>query len=104
MKKYRLTVENRNTRRFELAEFITADDMLELSNDLYMEGLHSDAQWWLARWHGHPNGYWDTIETGECPFYCWHDACFNLRDKLTVEQATIANGTSKGSFVLEIAA
>lgn len=105
--KYRLTVKG---DKWTLEEPMTANELLDLSNELYAEGIYSDASWWLARWHETKEGgtYWDNIQAGhldtETPFQCMHDACFNLSGKLTDNQCKIARGEKRGSFEAMISA
>ncbi len=104
MRKLTLYVENRESYSWSLKEFMSSQAMLELHCDLALEGIVSDASWWLARYHENPDGYWDTIDQGciSSPFLSMNDALLNLRQKLTEKQVAIAEKRAKGSFVIHL--
>ena len=99
--KYMLSVTSKKKNyHWELKRFVSSDEMMELHCELYWEGIHSDSQWWLARWHENPDGYWDTEESGGAmePWYSYHPAMLNLRSKLTEKEIGIASGKKRGSL------
>jgi len=92
-----------NGERWELKRLMLAEELMELSSELYWEGLHGEASWWLQRWH--EGSYLDTEAQGlTCDIYTYqHASMVGLRNRLTPSQIKQIQ-TETGQFEIELPA